>query len=151
MTYRPRRLLLCLVALAVTQTAAHSYGLTLEDLALEPPSGCKTVGGEHPVSLQASMQYSAPSPKPERKTFQSFHCSNHDSTVYFFQYSADTDMKLAVLLAGALVCGGPCPTSEHPERILTVENILVVISSPKPKTFESAITQKASRAREATK
>lgn len=137
---------LCAILSFFTVPAA---ALELEQVMIDPEvmaDECKQVENQLPVSVQAEMNYSTPNLAPDRKALQSLECSRSTGTVFYFQYSGDTDMPMALLLTKMLVWGSGEPSEEHSERIFLVDNILVVIAGTDTEAFERSIKEAADHA-----
>src|SRR2546428_3623136 len=126
-------------AIFVSICTSLVLGLTLEDVKLEPKvlaPGCSPINGEHAVSLQAATHYAtiekAPAvlfKPPTRKAYQSFKCGGSKSTIYYYEYASKADLEAARGFTEGTIWGGKEPTADHPELIITRDNVLVVISS----------------------
>lgn len=107
---------------------------------------CQSIEGEEPpVSLQAGMFFHydtekrEASLKPVAKRYESFQCGRRTATIYLYEYRDEPLALSALAEATVLIWGGRQPSSHHPEAILTVKNVLVVVSSRKPKELVDAI------------
>jgi tetratricopeptide (TPR) repeat protein len=125
----------CVVATGVTESGAK----TIEDVKLPPASlapQCSSIDGEHAISLQATTHYGMVEKYPQtlfkppgRKAYQSFDCSGAKSTIYYYEYASKEDLDHALGFTKGLIWGEGGRSSMHPEFILPIENVLVVISS----------------------
>lgn len=99
---------------------------------------CRFIDGDYAVSMGArtlyeminNSQLTALMSPPAKKLHQSVACGNDKGTVYYYEYSSTTDLDLARGFVEGLVWGKGGRSSLHPERILSKENVLLVISSP---------------------
>ena len=132
------------VALCSSGIAAKS----IEDVMIDPGAlepDCTAIEGEHAVSLQAVTHYATVEQRslfgdpPDAKEYQSFDCGGTKSTIYYYQYRSKSDLKAAQPYTEGKIWGGDGPSRDHPELILTVDNLLVIISSPEPKFFKKHI------------
>ena len=121
---------------ALGLTGAPTEAKTIEEVKLSPASlapDCSPIEGEHPVSIQATTHYSTvektpiQSIRPARKSYQSFSCSGMNSTIYYYEYPTAKDLEGALGFTKALIWGEGGRTSMHPEMILPIENVLVII------------------------
>ena len=118
--------------------------LTIQEVMLDPESvspECVPIDGEHGYSIQAHTEYALDLTADMHevplldKALQSFRCGNHKGTVYYYEYHRLANMHRLRETTGQLIWGGRKPNSHHPERIFTIQNIVVVVSSRKPKVL----------------
>jgi len=127
--------LFSIAAMGGTQCLAK----TIEEVRLTPESlapQCSPTEGEHAISLQATTHYAMVDSDlgslfkpPARKAYQSFECSSAKSTIYYYEYATEDDLKPAMAFAKGFIWGEGGRSSMHPEYIFSIGNILVVISS----------------------
>jgi hypothetical protein len=118
-------------------TAASTLGLKLEQI----PTECKAVEGYFPSDIQTAILwqktdlYKSVMPLPVSKNAQSFTCEGNKGTVYFFQFASEASRKTAATFIKPLLWGESGPTAEHPELVLDLRDIVIVVSfrkTPKP-------------------
>lgn len=126
----------------------QSKSYKLKDVTIKKeslPVKCRFVEGEYPVSIQATIHYKMVDGKdyittaPQKKTMQSFDCGGKKSTVYYYQYKSQAEVKASLRFIQALIWGEKGRSTMHPEMIVPVGNILVIISSHQPGDFEQLI------------
>jgi hypothetical protein len=147
-----RTLLLAPFILALGAVAASAR--TIDDVKLDPQvvaSRCTRIRGEFGISMQARIFYanvekSPPvlSKPPTRKTFESFTCGGSKSTLYYYEYANATELGRAKSFAEGQIWGAGGPTKEHPELIIAIDNVLVVISSRQPEFFKKHLEKQES-------
>ncbi|HZC81614.1 MAG TPA: hypothetical protein VE222_07805, partial [Nitrospiraceae bacterium] len=79
---------------------AHLQALSVDDVLIDPfevRDVCQPIDGEHPVSIQAAVQYKMAGDdeaermvygSPTRKTYQSFRCGKTEATVYYYEFGS---------------------------------------------------------------
>jgi len=140
-----------LSALLLLGSPAVATGAGLEGTFVHPGEVqglCQPIEGEHAASPQAAGTFHMTDThpeilhNPERTAFQSFACGKNTATIYYFEYPADTDMNEVLRDARTLIRGGRRPGARHPEAILTTEDVLVVVSSRRPRFFERLLSHR---------
>lgn len=118
--------------------------LTVDEALIDPfeiRNVCQPIDGEHAVSIQAAVQYKlagddkaggAVYGNPIRKQFQSFECGKTIATIYYYEYRTRDELRTRLESIKHILWGEPGPTTLHPELVLDLENLLVIISSRKP-------------------
>lgn len=111
--------------------------------AKELPGKCKVVDGEHGVSPQAISLYKlhetigpALNISAEKKAYQSLKCGKVLATIYYYHYTNKLDALRAITSIRTLIWGDESPSALHPEIILSVNNIVVIVSSWESIRFE---------------
>lgn len=150
----PLRLYFVGLLLVSLLSAPTAYALDIKDIQIQPAEvapHCRAVKGTHAVSVQAEIQYqmtmsgSAASViygEPEAKSYQSFQCGRDKGTIYYYQFeSAEAIEKIRKPIA-AVLWGEEGPTEAHPEQLLVLDNILVVVSSPIPIFFSNLLSHR---------
>jgi len=144
--------------LASMATALPVWSLTLEDVMIDPSEVdkvCQSIPGEHGVSMQARIQYrmlmndSASASaleilngKPVNKMLQSFQCGDVKSTLYYYEYASKEELAANIAGTKTYLWGESGPTQMHPELILDVDNVLVVVSSKQPGLFANILAHR---------
>lgn len=140
--------------LSVFGLVPHVYGITLEEVQVRPAEVkfvCQPIEGSHPVSIQAAVQFKIagddPSSsiiygEPTSKSYQSYKCGTIKSTIYYYQYSDSEEIKNHLMGIKASLWGGDGPTKMHPELMLTIDNVLVVVSSVQPWFFYQLLSHR---------
>ncbi|HUD72369.1 MAG TPA: tetratricopeptide repeat protein [Dongiaceae bacterium] len=128
--------------------AAETPTKTLADVMLAPESlapECKPIKGDFGISIQARSHYGtvekAPAlllKPPAHKTLQSFACGGAKSTIYYYEYASKAELDAALGYTKAFIWGEGGRSEMHPEYILPIENVLVVISSRDAEYFANA-------------
>lgn len=124
---------------------------TIEDIKVTASSlgkDCKFIEGEYPVSIQAATlypmitdTYSILFKPPVQKYFQSVECSNEKGTIYYYQYANMAELEVARDSIQPLIWGEDSPSKTHPELIESVQNLLLIFSSPNPQTLKELVNK----------
>lgn len=128
------------------------YAVSLRDVQVKPAEVafvCTEIEGQHPVSIQAAVQFEMAGDlvrvygDPEAKSYQSFECRNMRTTIYYYQYRDSAEVARYIGGIRVAIWGEQGPTSMHPELILTIDNVLVVVSGRKPGFFHRLLSYRS--------
>lgn len=114
---------------------------------------CEIIEGEHADSIQPAVQFKMAGEgragieiygNPKKKQFQSFSCHGIKTTVYYYEYASKEDLEKHLPMIKDILWGDIGPTVMHPELILDMDNVLVVISSREPEFFANLLAHRIS-------
>lgn len=125
--------------------AGPLHAATIEGVRLSPDAlapACSPIEGEYPVSIQAATFYATGATlmkglAPADKGMQSFACAGEKSTLYYYAYPDPQVLDQAQAFAKPFIWGDR-RSSMHPEFIMPIENVLIVISSRHAEYFAYA-------------
>jgi hypothetical protein len=149
-----RRALLAWPALLLLAPAA-AHALTFDELLIdkdEVAGVCEFIEGEHPVSMQASVQFDMSGKdeagintygNPKQKQFQSLSCGGTDATVYYYEFASKEELDQRLPALKAVLWGEKGPTPVHPEEVIATDQFLIVVSSRKPDFLVSLLSHRA--------
>ena len=139
---------------AIGSSINRAWPLSLDDVLIDPfevEGVCKAIEGEHPVSIQPAVQYkmagqdeagSAIYGSPTRKMFQSFQCKDAKATIYYYEFGSAEELGKRLDSIKTILWGESAPTKLHPELVMDLENMLVVVSSRSPEFLASIISHR---------
>jgi hypothetical protein len=142
----------CLVTVIISTSLA--WPLSLEDVMIddsEVGDVCDKIEGEYPVSIQPGVQFRMAGDgeagvaiygDPKEKQYQSFSCGGTQATVYYYEYGSPEDLERHLDGIKMVLWGERGPTRLHPELVLEIDNILVVISSRSPDFFANLLSHR---------
>ena len=111
--------------------------------------GCAPIDGDYGYSFQAKTMFSLDLVgKPTAKRAISYECKKERGTVYLYKYAGELELYDALWSAKHLIWGEESPSYHHPERIFLIDQVLVVVSTHRPKRMTEAILQSAKQAPE---
>ena len=149
---RRRVLPVWLALLFLAPTMAHA--LTFDELLIdkdEVDGVCEFMEGEHPVSIQAAVQFDMSGEgdaginiygNPRQKQFQSLSCGGTNATVYYYEFPGKEDLEQRLPALKAVLWGEDGPTPMHPEQVITMDQFLIVVSSRKPDFLVSLLSHR---------
>jgi hypothetical protein len=76
------------------------------------------------------------------KRYQSFACRDVKSTIYYYEFATVEDLQRHLKGIKAVLWGESGPTDLHPELVLDMSNLLVVISSRRPEFFSTVLSHR---------
>lgn len=147
LNWRKKAVLITALYSVLTLVGTVGQAKTMEEVKLSPAllaPECSPIEGEHAISIQAAVHYRmvdedpTQAIRPARKSYQSFSCSGKETTIYYYEYATAKDVESALGPVKALIWGEERRSSMHPEIILPIENVLVIISSREAEFFAYA-------------
>ncbi|HEU5181343.1 MAG TPA: hypothetical protein VFW45_11150 [Candidatus Polarisedimenticolia bacterium] len=147
-----RAFLVPLAFLFLAPTLAHA--LTFDELLIdkdEVNGVCEFIEGEHPVSIQASVQFDMSGKdeagitlygNPKQKQFQSLSCGETNATVYYYEFPEQDDLARRLPALKKALWGEEGPSPMHPEQVLTMDQYLIVVSSRKPEFLVALLSHR---------
>ena len=134
--------------------ATPSYALyTINDLPLDnvaANSACEVTSEEFFKSVQASSfyhQYDLEQfigEKPRKRQLRSFLCNNKGSSVYYYEYDDKAQAVDALSVITPFIWDRfNLPSQDHPEAIVVVDNIIVVVSGEDIASIEDSLLSEA--------
>lgn len=111
---------------------------------------CRPIDGQHAVSIQARTVFSMAGDGDTgssvygdpKKSYQSFECGGTKATLYYYQYSNASQMQSRLEFIKRVIWGESGPTRMHPELLLSVDNVLAVVSGPEPEFLAGLISHR---------
>jgi len=136
-----------LVALGGATTASASDVRSIDEVISPVRSNpsCKLVEPKNPVSLQAATLYIEDAENGDlrvglvAKRSESYQCGKQTAVVYLYQYRDESIARETLESMRHLIWGGKGPSSHHPEAVFGMNNVLVVVSTHKPRAFVDLI------------
>jgi TPR repeat protein len=134
-----RTLVLASALVPLIVASASSYArYTIDDVSRTGDavnSACSVTSGEYNTSIQASTfyhQYDLEAfigEKPQQRRMVSYLCDNDGTSVYYYEYADRTKANNALKFVTPFIWDHfDAPSPDHPEAILVMDNIVVVIS-----------------------
>ncbi len=109
-------------------------------------SACTVTSGEYYTSIQASTfyhQYDLEAfigEKPQQRRMVSYQCDNDGTSIYYYEYADRTKANNALNIVTPFIWDYfDSPSPDHPEAILVMDNIVVVISGAVSARFEDSM------------
>ena len=139
---------LLLMVLITSMNIAMVYAAVNEDVMIPAKAlqgECKLITGDYGHSIQARALFTEDEktsilyPYPEEKTCQSIQCGKKKATIYYYQYQNISDALKSLDGIKTFIWGEDQPSWHHPELIFAKDNIVIVVSSSKPKPFEKLL------------
>ena len=135
-------------------SAVPGFSLTIREVKIAPfevDGVCQAIDGEHPVSIQAGVQYRMSGEDdagialygdPGTKEFQSFECGETKATIYYYEYGSKDELSKRLGGIKAVLWGEPGPTTLHPELVVPLDNVLAVVSSRNPQFLAALLSHR---------
>ncbi len=138
-----RTLTLFLIFIATPSYAVFSIDDVFFDYAAKN-SECSITSQEFFISIQASTfyhQYDIEQflgEKPQQRRLHSYLCNNQGVSIYYYEYKDKTQANNSFINITSFIWNNyNTPSQEHPEVIIVIENIVVVISGENISTLEN--------------
>lgn len=132
-----------------------AYGLSDDDLRVDQETlienGFKPSQEMYSVSIQAVSLYKAMQektyeglvPTPDAQFYISGEKENSKFTAYYYRYKSREDATKSASFIKGLIWGETGrPTKMHPERIISLNNYIIIISSKSPGLFSELLLRK---------
>ena len=100
-------------------------------------------GKEFAISFQVGMNFKTIQMMmpPKTKTWKSYDCSGQKAGVIVYEFASSKEAENASAFIKGNIWGTTGPTPQHPERIYTGGNLVVIVSSTQKNALDDAIVQ----------
>ena len=142
-------------SIVVLLAPSVAWSLTFDEILIdkdEVGGVCEFVEGEHPVSVQAGVQFQMAGKdeagislygNPKQKQFQSLECGTSKATVYYYEFPGKGDLDKRLAGIKRALWGEQGPTPMHPEQVMTLDSFLIVVSSREPDFFVTLLSHRS--------
>ncbi len=112
--------------------------------------GLEILKDRYSVSIQAFTLYTQFEQKmlekivpiPQKQYFISTGVNKSKSTIYYYEFNSYKDAEGALNFIRPFIWGSDKPSAMHPERIIHIDNYVIIISSPKENHFDYLLLKK---------